>query len=258
MERLLRSLPGVSGATQGDNGQVGVIGGSVEYPGQPTISALAALRTGTDDAEALVSEEIYGVVASHSPNLLVDRFDGERFEGDAVDRALELGEWADTLVIGPGLVDADPAAISETITHTEVPVVVDALAIGPGMEADLSNTVFTPASEEEEWITEEYGSIEALSKETDAVIALTGDVDTIVADGERTTNETGTSALTVAGTGDTMAGIIASLLAQGMNRADAAELGAWILGKSGELASAEYGNGLVATDVIERIPDTLH
>lgn len=89
-------------------------------------------------------------------------------------------------------------------------------------------------------------------------MALTGDVDTIVADGERTTNETGTSALTVAGTGDTMAGIIASLLGQGMDRADAAELGAWILGKSGELASAEYGKGVVATDVIERIPKTIH
>lgn len=55
-----------------------------------------------------------------------------------------------------------------------------------------------------------------------------------------------------------MAGIVASLLGQGMSRADAAELGAWILGKSSELATAESGNGIVATDVIERIPDTLH
>jgi hydroxyethylthiazole kinase-like uncharacterized protein yjeF len=254
MERLLRTLSGTSG---GDNGRVGVIGGSVRFPGQPTITSLAALRTGTDDVEALVSEEIHGVVASHSPNLLVDRFEGERFDGDAVDRALELGEWADALVVGPGLVDADPAAIRETITGTDVPVVVDAVAIEPGVEAELSNTVFTPASEEEEWISEEYGSIETLSTETDAVVALTGDVDTIVADGERTTNETGTSALTVAGTGDTMAGIIASLMGQGMDRADAAELGAWTLGKAGELATAEHGNGVVATDVIERIPDTI-
>lgn len=236
---------------------MGVIGGSVRFPGQPTITSLAALRTGSDDAEALVSEEIHAAVASHSPNLLVDRFDGERFDESAVDRALELGEWADALVVGPGLVDADPSAIRETITGTDVPVVVDAVAIEPGIEAELSNTVFTPASEEEEWITDEYGSIETLSTETDAVVALTGDVDTIVADGERTTNETGTSALTVAGTGDTMAGIIASLMGQGMDRAEAAELGAWILGKAGELATAEHGNGVVATDVIERIPNTI-
>lgn len=258
MEGLLQTLSGISGVSTGDNGQVGVIGGSVEYPNQPAISAMAALRTGTDDAEALVSEEIHPIVASHSPNLLVDRFDGRRFNESAVDRAVELGEWSDAVVIGPGLVDAESDAIRETITRIDVPVVVDALAIDPGVEADLSNTVFTPASEEAEWITEEYGSIEEFSEETDAVVALTGDVDTIVADGERTTNETGTSALTVAGTGDTMAGILASLLGQGMDRADAAELGAWILGKSGELASAEYGKGVVATDVIERIPKTIH
>lgn len=258
MERLLQTLSGVSGVSTGDNGQVGVIGGSVAYPSQPTISSMAALRAGSDDVHALVSEEIHGIVASHSPNVLVDRFDGERFDEDAVEQAVELGEWADALVIGPGLVDADSDAIRETITRTDVPVVVDALAIGPGIEADLSNTVFTPASEEAEWINEEYGSIEELSTETDAVVALTGDVDTIVADGERTTNETGTSALTVAGTGDTMAGIIASLLGQGMDRAEAAELGAWILGKAGELATAEYGKGVVATDVVERIPKTIH
>ena len=256
MERLLQTLPAAC-ASEGDNGQVGVIGGSVEYPGQPTISCMAALRTGTEDAEALVSEEIHGIVASHSPNLLVDRFEGQHFDGSAIDRALELGEWADALVIGPGLVDADPDAIRKTISRTEVPVVVDALAIEPGIDADLSNTVFTPSSEEEEWITEKYGSVEELSEETDGVVALTGGVDTIVVDGERTTNETGTSALAVAGTGDTMAGIIASLLGQGMDRAEAAELGAWILGKAGELATAQYGNGIVATDVIEQIPDTI-
>lgn len=258
MERLLRTIPGAAGIQGGDNGRVGVIGGSVQFSGQPTISSMAALRAGTDDVQALVSEEIHSIVASHSPNLLVDRFAGERFDEDAIERAVELGEWADALVIGPGLVDADPDVIRETITRTETPVVVDALAIDPGIEAEFSNAVFTPASEEEEWIVEDYGSIEALSEETDAVIALTGDVDTIVANGDRTTNETGTSALTVAGTGDTMAGIIASLIGQGMDRADAAELGAWILGKSGELATADYGNGVVATDVIERIPDTIN
>ncbi len=85
----------------------------------------------------------------------------------------------------------------------------------------------------------------------------TGAVDEIVTGGERIANETGTAAMTVAGTGDTLAGIVASLLGQGMDRRDAAELGAWILGESGELATAAYGPGVVATDVIERIPDTI-
>ena len=236
---------------------MGVIGGSIEYPGQPVLSGLAAVRTGSDVVKLLVAEEIHAAVASHSPDLLVGRYDGARFGADEVDRALELGEWADALLIGPGFVDADDDAVRDVIESADVPVVIDALAIGPAMDADLSETVFTPDEAEKDEITEVYGSLEEFSTATGAVVLLTGDVDTIIADGERETNETGTSALTVAGTGDTVAGIIASLIGQGVDRADAAELGAWIIGKSGELAAADYGTGVAASDVIERIPDTI-
>lgn len=260
MERLLETIPRVSGASKGDTGRVGVIGGNVAYPGQPALAGLAALRTGTDVVQLLVSEEIHATVASYSPNLLTDRYPGTRFTEDALDDAFELAKWADALVVGPGFVDPEPAAIQELVAETEIPVVVDATAIGPaldGRKLAMENTVFTPDSAEEAWIDEEYGSIEDFSTETDAVVALTGGTDVIVADGDRQTNETGTSALTVAGTGDTLTGIVASLLGQELERAEAAELGAWILGKSGELASAEYGAGVVATDVIERVPDTI-
>ncbi|MCU4742862.1 NAD(P)H-hydrate dehydratase [Natronoglomus mannanivorans] len=259
MERLLKTIPHVSGTSKGDTGRVGVIGGNVAYPGQPALAGLAALRTGTDVVQLLVSEEIHTTVASYSPNLLTDRYAGTHFTGEALEDAFDLAEWADALIVGPGFVDPEPAAVQELIAETEIPVVVDATAIGPALGGELAmeNTVFTPDSAEEEWIDEEYGSIEAFSTETDTVVALTGGTDVIVADGDRRTNETGTSALTVAGTGDTLTGIVASLLGQGLERAEAAELGAWILGKSGELASAEYGAGVVATDVIERVPDTI-
>ncbi len=117
--------------------------------------------------------------------------------------------------------------------------------------------MLTPSESEDDPIYEAYGSLEAFTEETDAVITLTGGVDEIVTAGERLESDTGTSALTVAGTGDTLAGITASLLGQGMDRQEAAELGAWILGKSGELATTEYGPGVIATDVIECIPKTI-
>lgn len=82
-------------------------------------------------------------------------------------------------------------------------------------------------------------------------------VDVIVADGERTTNDTGSSVMTVVGTGDTIAGVIAALLVQGLPGRDAAELGAWIAGKAGELATVERGNSIVTTDTIGTIPDTV-
>ncbi|WP_255168562.1 NAD(P)H-hydrate dehydratase [Natrononativus amylolyticus] len=257
MTRFQRTLSEVAGASSGDSGRVGVVGGGVDYPGQPAIVGLAALRTGSDDVRVMVTEEIYPIVAGFSPNLLVSRYAGTRFEEAAADGTIERAADLDALVLGPGLADADPTAIQRTISAVEIPVVIDALAIEPGVEADLSNAVLTPNSEERDELVDAYGSLEAFSRETDAVVVFTGSEDEIVADGERTVNETGTEALTVAGTGDTLAGIVASLLGQGMERETATEIGAWTLGKAGELATAERGPGVVATDVIDRIPDTI-
>ncbi len=257
MGRLQQTLAGVISEADTENGRIGIIGGTVEYPNQPALVARAALRTGSDHVRALVPEEIYGIVAGHAPNALVSQYADERFTGNALAQARELGDWADALVIGPGLVEAEPDAVQTTITETDVPTVIDALAIEPALEADLSETVLTPSEAEDDPIREAYGSLETLSAETGAVITLTGDIDEIIASGERIQNETGTSALTVAGTGDTLAGITVSLLGQGMARDEAAELAAWILGKTGELATADKGPGVVATDVIERIPDTI-
>ncbi|QLK26993.1 NAD(P)H-hydrate dehydratase [Natrinema zhouii] len=257
MGRLQQTLSNVSDESGHDNGRVGIVGGSVAYPNQPALVGRAALRTGSDHVRAFVAQPIYEIVAGHSANLLVDSYDREEFYDGAVERTLEVADWTDAFVIGPGLVDADPDAIREAVDQIEVPIVVDALAIEPALEADLSNAILTPSGSEDDPIYEAYGSLETFSEETGAVIALTGGVDEIVAEGERIENETGTSAMTVAGTGDTLSGIVASLLGQGMDRREAAELGAWILGKTGELATAEYGPGVVATDVIERIPNTI-
>ncbi|WP_101297127.1 NAD(P)H-hydrate dehydratase [Halegenticoccus soli] len=257
MDRLIQTLPNHLDESDVGDGKVGVVAGSVEFTGQPSITGMAALRTGSDHVRALAPAEIHPIVAGHSPNLLVGRYPGEGFSDEAVDRAVELGRWADALVVGPGLTRSDGRAVRETLAAVDPPVVVDAVAIEPALDGDFSNAVFTPDDSEERTIVEEYGSLEAFSESTDAVVVVTGDVDTIVVEGERTTNETGTAALTVAGTGDTLAGVVASLLGQGLNRAEAAELGAWIVGKAGELATADRGAGLVATDVIDRIPDTI-
>ena len=257
MSQLLQTLPSARGATVGDSGRVGVIGGSVGFPGQPSLTALAALRAGGDVAKALVSEEIYHVVAGHSPDLVADRYAGERYDDAAVEPALELVDWVESLVVGPGLVDADADAIRRTVDEADVPVVVDADAIDPLLNADLSDAVVTPDDNELGRIEDEHGSLEAFTSATGAVAVAKSDVDVIVADGERTTNDTGSPVMTVVGTGDTMAGVIAALLVQGLGRRDAAELGAWIVGKAGELATVERGNGIVTTDIIEKIPETV-
>jgi len=97
------------------------------------------------------------------------------------------------------------------------------------------------------------------AKEFNSVILLKG-ASTFVGgtDGNIRINPTGNSGMATAGSGDVLSGIIAGLLAQGLSTFDAASLGAYIHGLSGDLASlnkTEYG--LIASDITQYIPEAL-
>jgi NAD(P)H-hydrate repair Nnr-like enzyme with NAD(P)H-hydrate dehydratase domain len=80
----------------------------------------------------------------------------------------------------------------------------------------------------------------------------------VISDGNTTRlNRTGNPCMTVGGTGDVLAGVCGAFLAMGMKSADAALAAAYICGDAGDTAAREKGPGLVATDVIERIPYAL-
>lgn len=71
-------------------------------------------------------------------------------------------------------------------------------------------------------------------------------------------NTTGNPGLATAGTGDVLAGVIAGLCAQGINSAEAAQLGVFIHGLAGDLAAADKTQaGMIASDVVEYIPAAL-
>ena len=64
--------------------------------------------------------------------------------------------------------------------------------------------------------------------------------------------------LASAGTGDVLAGVIAGLLAQGLNIFDAATLGVWLHAKAGEAVKAEMGDaGMVASDLLPVLPKVI-
>lgn len=254
MEELLAELSTAADSEKGDNGRVGIVGGSIEYAGPPALTGLAALRTGTDVAKMLTSEVALDVVAGFSPNLIANRFTGDILTADSVSKVLSVAEWSDALVVGPGLNSPQPEAICEVLDRIEVPTVVDAAAIEPAIDASFGEAVFTPDAAEVDRIASGYGSLAAFAEETDAVVLSKGAEDEIIDGTDRYTNEVGTPALTVAGTGDMLAGIVGSLLGQGLDPVDAARLGPWIGGRAGVLAAEEYGTGMLATDVVERIP----
>jgi len=99
--------------------------------------------------------------------------------------------------------------------------------------------------------------VEKFASELGTTILLKGNVD-IISDGKQTAvNKTGNPFMTVGGTGDTLAGIVGSLLAQNIPLFDAACAGAWINGRAGDIAAKQKKQGLIASDLIEAIPKVL-
>jgi NAD(P)H-hydrate epimerase len=98
------------------------------------------------------------------------------------------------------------------------------------------------------------------AKRWGCVLVLKG-APTVVAapDGRTSVNPTGNSGMATAGMGDVLTGAIAALLAQRLAPYDAARLAVWAHGAAGDLAAADVAPvGLVASDVVERLPRALH
>jgi NAD(P)H-hydrate epimerase len=76
--------------------------------------------------------------------------------------------------------------------------------------------------------------------------------------GEVYANNTGNAALSKAGTGDVLTGLIAGFISQGAGSLDSLLLSAWLHGKSGELASTALTEYCVmASDIIKYLPHAI-
>lgn len=253
MEELFEKLERPSNSHKGENGKVLVIGGSQKYTGAPALAAEATLRAGTDLVKILTSEQAKPVVQSFSENLIVESY-GERFDENSLEKALKLEQWADTTVIGPGLSDFDENALKK-FGEESGNLVIDAEAIEPLLE--ITDSIFTPHSGEAEALGEKSGSIKMFAHETENTVLMKGEKDRIFSGKKIFKNETGNSGMTVGGTGDVLAGIVASFSSQGLDDLEASHLAAYVNGKAGEKAAEKFGKGLLATDIIEEIPKIL-
>ncbi|HKM13986.1 MAG TPA: NAD(P)H-hydrate dehydratase [Candidatus Methanomethylophilaceae archaeon] len=258
---------------KGCNGRILIIGGG-PYCGAPAMSGLAALRVGADLVNIAVPENISNVVASYSPEFIVTPLSKEDDPTGRCDilllehvpHLLGISNNYDAVLIGPGLgVDKETAkAINDFIFNCKIPMVIDADAInsiGLGFKSDVP-AIFTPHGGE--FINLggrdalEESNIRDLATSMNSIILLKGETD-IISNGERMRlNTTGTPAMTTAGTGDVLAGVVTGLLSKGMDAFDAACLGAYICGKAGEHGFEKKSYGLIATDVINSIPFVLN
>jgi hydroxyethylthiazole kinase-like uncharacterized protein yjeF len=193
-------------------------------------------------------------------------------EGTAV--VLEATERGGALALGPGLGRAAGAiAFARTLAReADVALVLDAdgLNAHAGRLAELSErdapTVLTPHAGElgrllelssTQIERERLRHVRLAASQAETIVLLKGD-DTLIADasGRVAISPGGTPALATAGTGDVLTGVIAALLAQGVDAFAAASAGVWLHAEAGREAARRVGvvEGVIATDVIAALP----
>ncbi len=260
---------------KGDNGRLMIIGGSDEFTGAPVLSTRAALRMGVDTVRTVIPESIRDVVAGYSENFLITKVKGKYLTPKSLNQIYELAlRRHETVVMGMGISNKQEVwkFVREFVKKigNKIQLVLDAdgLRAFRGHNEILYNThaILTPHRAELRYLLGEdvpkdkqelVTFLEERAKKLQCTIVLKGKVD-IITNGYRTfLNYTGHPGMTVGGTGDVLAGIIASVTCFVKNPLFAAAIGTYIMGRAGERSADRYGNSLLATDIINEIPNIL-
>jgi NAD(P)H-hydrate epimerase len=268
-------------STKFSSGHVLVVGGSRGLMGAPRMAAQASMRAGAGYVTACVPASLQEILASGGPPEMMTRAlpddDGD-LQVDGLASVLEAGERSGALALGPGLGRGDGAvAFARALAReTKVALVLDAdgLNAHAGRLGDLMDreapTVLTPHAGElgrlleldsDEIERERLRHVRAAAEQARAVVVLKGD-DTLIADpsGRVAVSPGGSPGLATAGTGDVLTGVIAALLAQGLDAFTAAAAGVWLHAAAGREAARRQGaaEGVIASDVIAALPAVRH
>ena len=251
---------------KGENGEVLVVGGG-PYAGAPSLAARAALRAGADLVRVACPETVARTVQGYSADLIVRGLAGDRIGPAHVDRVRELAADNDVVVLGPGLGRGDGARefAREFLAGHDGRAVVDADALRAVPEVDTdAELVCTPhqgelvgmGGETAEDPDERAELVRAFAADLGHTLLVKGAVD-VVSDGDAVRlNRTGNPGMTVGGTGDVLAGTVGALAAV-TDPFRAAVVGAYANGLAGDAAADEFGNGLAATDLPDRLPEAM-
>jgi len=256
---------------KGDFGSLLVIGGSKRYSGSPTFNALAAYRTGVDLVTIAAPRRAADIIASFSPDLITYPLEGDHLNETHLDDIFILAEDSDAVAIGGGLERNEETltTVKKILKGLTSPCVIDADAIhavATDKKILRKNFILTPHSREFYVITgtkpesDVKKRVDLVKKEASkmgCIILLKGYVD-VISDGKRVAiNKTGNPFLTVGGTGDTLTGICGALLARRIEPFEAACAACYINGSAGDLVAKKFGEGLMASDLINEISNVI-
>ena len=262
---------------KGSFGQILIAAGSLGMTGAAMMSARSCLRAGAGLAILSTPRSVIpGLPAEEIIYHPLAETERGTISVDALKDLEHQMERAQVMVIGPGLSSDEETVkfVHQLVQKVRVPCVVDAdglnaISENPKVMADTEGGfVFTPHPKElsrlmgksiKEIQSDRIRSAQEAAKRFGATIVLKG-ANTVVAtpDDDVFIIPTGNNGMATAGSGDVLTGIIAGLLAQGMNRTWAAVAGAYIHGAAGDFAAAESGeDGMVASDIMNFVPVTI-
>lgn len=259
-------------SNKGTYGRLLVIAGSKGMAGAAYLNAHAAYMTGAGLVRIYTSSDNREILQTLLPEAIITTYEEYNKE-----ELLSLLTWADSVCIGSGL---GMSRLSEKILKTvieyvKVPCLID--ADGLNLLSENKNYlnqmaerrfVITPHMKEMSRLT--GTPVEELKADRIQILkdfisryritCVLKDSRTLIASEEKgiRMNLTGNSAMAKAGSGDVLAGVISGWMVQGKEAEDAAELGTYIHGLSGDLAKFEKGvYSVMARDLIEYISKAL-
>ena len=260
------TIPTRDGITnKGDAGRVLIVGGNVGMCGAVAFATESAYRSGCGLVRACVHPDNRIPMQILVPEAVLTFWD------DCIDESIE---WADAVVIGVGfgIGETQKKILKKVINICDKPVIIDAdglnmLAKSPPLMSHLSDkTVLTPHLAELSRLSGvgidniKENTFNVLRKNMpDVTVVAKSDVTCIRSvNGLEFVSSSGDSSLSTGGTGDILAGMIGSFIAQGLSIDDAVISAVYLHGKAGKLAGERLGqHGVIARDVIAAIPHVL-
>jgi hydroxyethylthiazole kinase-like uncharacterized protein yjeF len=220
-------------------GAVLVVGGSPGIAGAAALAGRAALHFGAGYVRLTCPGALQSALAAADPSLTtVGIGEGRRFATASAPAVLAAGERFDVMALGPGLGPGREGFVAALLQGWDRPLVLDADAIAAaGVEALAArrhSTVITPHAGEFRRLTGEdagYRRASALAVRTGAVVLLKGGP-TVVAGRERWVVRSGGPELATLGSGDVLTGMVAALIARGLDAETAARSAAFRHGRA--------------------------
>lgn len=259
---------------KGDCGKILVIAGSTGMTGAAALCSTAALKIGAGLVTLAVAESLNDILEAKLTEVMtlpLPETEKGVLGESALRSALAAAEKADVVLIGPGLGRKTETIdfIRDFCRETKTPLILDADAlyafIGSTDEiAAFANTpVLTPHLGEmasllditvDDLRHDIIAKAQKASEQWNAIIVLKSECTiTVCPGGNVWMTSKGNPAMATAGSGDVLAGTIAGLVKQ-LDPGMAPLLGVYLHGLAGDLAAEKKGEGLIASDILKKLP----